>query len=284
MNQSHEFHYRVPRRSAGWRPGSHPGSSLGAGQEFISHGRLYDWPDPRRLDLRASLREVRGDWLVRINRQRVSVPVHLIADVSSSMRFGQHRSKLEVVADFVEALAQSAFRLGDSLGMIAFDRHEREDLFVPALVSRGAGALMATALRRCEGSAGGIEGLEEAALKLAGRGGLVFLASDFHFSLDRLDQVLDLLAPAFIVPMIVLDPAEMDPPQHDGLLAVQDAETGARRTLWLRASVRIRWREAVERRRLELDGLFATRGIRPFRVCGTFDGEALSRYFFELTA
>ena len=284
MDPSHEFHYRVPHRSAGWRPGSHPGSSLGAGQEFISHGRLYDWPDPRRLDLRASLREVRGDWLVRIHRQRVSVPVHVIADVSSSMRFGQRRTKLDVVADFIEALGQSAFRVGDSLGLIAFDRHEREDLFMPALPSRGAGTLMAAALRRSEGSAGDITGLEEAASKLAGRAGLVFVASDFHFALERLDDVLDLLAPAFIVPMIVLDPAELNPPQHDGLLVVQDAETGARRTLWMRASVRARWLDSVERRHLELDRLFAARGIRTFRVCGAFDGEALSRYFFELSA
>lgn len=284
MSQSHAFHYKVPRRSAGWRPGSHPGSSLGTGQEFVSHGRLYDWPDPRRLDLRASLREVRGDWLVRINRQRVSMPVHVIADVSGSMCFGRSRSKLQVVADFVEALGQSAFRVGDPLGMVAFDAHEREDLFVPALLSRGTGTLMASALRHCDGSAGGIAGLEEAASRLAGHNGLVFLASDFHFALDRLDEVLDLLAPAFIVPMIVLDPAETDPPRTNALLAVQDVETGARRTLWLRPSVRDRWRDSVARRRFELDQLFAARAIRPFRVCGAFEGEALSRYFFEIPA
>ena len=67
---------------------------------------LYDRPDPRRLDLRASLREVRGDWLVRVNRQRVSVPVHVIVDVSASMSFGFPKPKLHVVADFVTALGR----------------------------------------------------------------------------------------------------------------------------------------------------------------------------------
>ncbi|HEY5754488.1 MAG TPA: hypothetical protein VIU34_01635, partial [Steroidobacter sp.] len=128
MSTSREFHYRLPRRSGGWRPGSHPGSSLGAGQEFVSHVSLYDRPDPRRLDLRASLREVRGDWLVRVNRQRVSVPVHVVADVSTSMSFGAPQSKLQVLADFVTALGHSAFRVGDALGMLAFDAHERTDL------------------------------------------------------------------------------------------------------------------------------------------------------------
>lgn len=284
MSTSREFHYRLPRRSGGWRPGSHPGSSLGAGQEFISHVSLYDRPDPRRLDLRASLREVRGDWLVRVNRQRVSVPVHVIADVSTSMHFGHPRSKLRVVADFVTALGHSVFRVGDSLGMLAFDAHERTDLFVPALLSRGVGELMASMLVSCESTAGNSDGLEEAALHLAGRHGLIFLASDFHWPLTRLDSVLDLLASAYIVPLIVWDPAETQPPTQDGLLPLRDVESGRRSSVWLRPSMRARWHEAVERRRTELNALFTARGIRPFPINGEFDGEALSQYFFEATA
>lgn len=284
MSTSREFHYRLPRRSPGWRPGSHPGSSLGAGQEFVSHVSLYHRPDPRRLDLRASLREVRGDWLVRVNRQRVSVPVYVIADVSTSMSFGFPKPKLQVMADFVAALGDSAFRVGDALGMLAFDAHERTDLFVPALLSRGVGAVMASMLANCEGTAGNSDGLAEAALHLAGRHALIFLASDFHWPLDRLDGVLDLLAHSYIVPMVIWDPAETQPPKLDGLMPLRDAESAARSTVWLRPSMRARWQEAVQRRRTELDRLFTARGIRPFYVDGEFDSEALSHYFFEATA
>jgi hypothetical protein len=284
MSTSREFHYRLPRRSGGWRPGSHPGSSLGAGQEFVSHVSLYDRPDPRRLDLRASLREVRGDWLVRVNRQRVSVPVHVIADVSTSMGFGSPKSKLHVVADFVTALGHSAFRVGDSLGMLAFDAHERADLFVPALLSRGVGEVMASMLTSCAGTAGSSDGLAEAALHLAGRHGLIFLASDFHWPLERLEGVLDLLAHSYIVPLVVWDPAEIQPPKRDGLMPLRDVESGRQSTMWLRPSMRARWQDAVERRRAELNTLFAARGIRPFYMSGGFDGEALSQYFFEAMA
>lgn len=284
MSTSREFHYRLPRRSGGWRPGSHPGSSLGAGHDFISHVSLYDRPDPRRLDLRASLREVRGDWLVRVNRQRVSVPVHAMVDVSASMSFGFPKSKLQVVADFVTALGDSAFRVGDALGMLAFDAHERSDLFVPALLSRGMGEVMASMLTNCEGAAGSSEGLEEAALHVAGRQGLIFIASDFHWPLDRLDTVLDLLAHCYVVPLVIWDPAEIQPPRHDGLMPLRDVESGSRSTVWLRPRMRERWQAAVEQRRAELNTLFAARGIRPFYISGEFDGEALSDYFFEATA
>jgi uncharacterized protein (DUF58 family) len=281
MKTPEEFHYRLPRRFAGWRPGSHPGLSLGAGQEFVSHASLHDRPDPRRLDLRASLRNLRGDWLVRVHRQRVSTPVYAVVDVSASMHFGAPRTKLQVTADFIEALGQSAFRAGDAVGMLAFDAQERTDLFMPAVHSRGAAGLMVSALANSSGTAGSVAGLEQASVKLAGRSSLIFLISDFHWPLEGLARVLDSLAKAYVVPMVVWDPAEMQAPSGNGLMILHDAESGAERSFWLRSSLRERWRSAVEQRRAELNALFSTRAIRPFYMYGRFEGDALSQYFFE---
>ena len=284
MDAPQEFHYRLPGRVSGQRPGSHPGSSIGAGQEFVTHVSLYDRPDPRRLDLRASLRGLKEEWLVRVNRQRAGASVRAIVDVSASMMFGSQRPKLHVVADFIEALGMSAFRVGDAVGMMAFDEAERPDLFMPARVSRGMGSLMGAALRevRDVGSAdGSVDGLEDAASRLAGQQGLVFLVSDFHWSLERLDIALDLMAHAGVVPVVVWDPAETEPPTQNALASLRDAETGARRTLWLRPRLRQEWRRSVEQRRAEIDSYFAAHAIRPFYVEGGFDADALSRYFFE---
>jgi uncharacterized protein (DUF58 family) len=279
-----EFHYRVPRRGGGWRQGSHPGSSLGLGQEFVSHRRLYDWPDPRRLDVRASLRDVRSEWLVRVNRQRISVPVQAIVDVSASMSFGSQGRKLQVAADFVAALGQSAFRVGDSVGMYAFDSHARTDLFVPALFSRGMGTLMARMLTACASSAAGSEGLEEVALHLAGRHSLVFLISDFHWPVERLADTLEMLSTSHVVPMVIWDPAELQPPVKDALVPLRDMESGGQRTLWMRPRLRTRWTEAVEERRAQIEAACAPHGARPFFVSGKFDSDALSRYFLEAVA
>jgi uncharacterized protein (DUF58 family) len=285
MNALPEFHYRLPGRASGFRPGSHSGSSFGAGQEFAMHGRLFDHPDPRRIDLRASMRAIPAEWLVRVNLQRVAVPLHVVVDVSASMHFGRRQSKLSLVADFVEALGYSAFRAGDQVGMLAFDAAEREDLYSPARYGQGVGDVMAGVLRTCAqgeaGVAGGIDGLERSASKLAGKQGLVFLVSDFHWPLTRLPTVLDTLTHAYVIPMVIWDPAETEPPEGGALLSVNDAETGARRTLWMRDRTRREWREAVARRRAEITGLFGKRGVRPFFVQGTFDAEALSRYFLE---
>lgn len=282
-----EFHYRLPDRVGGWRPGAHKGSSLGAGLEFVSHMSLFDRPDPRRLDLRASLRATGGDWLVRVNRQRVGIPVHVLVDVSASMSFGAPQTKLRVVADFVEALGHSAFRVGDALGMLAFDDEERPELFMPALLSRGMGSVMAAQLRDWQSQPGrgdGRLGLDAAALHLAGRRGLVFLVSDFHSDLEQLAPVLDLLIHAYVVPMIVWDAAEIEPPREDAIAPLQDMESGRTRCLWLRPKLRRQWRDGVAERRARLGQFFADRGLHPFFLCGPFDGEALSQYFFETAA
>ena len=306
MDTPREFHYRFPGRVGGQRPGSHPGSRVGAGQEFVAHRSLFDYPDPRRLDLRASLRTLQDEWLVRVNRQRTGTAARALVDVSASMSFGVSRPKLHVIADFVEALGLSAFRVGDAVGMMAFDITERTELFTPARVSRGMGSIMAAALRewsdghkgsngfvrrgaatrdgRSTHHEGSATGLEDGASRLVGQQGLVFLLSDFHWPLERLTVALDLMAHATVVPIVVWDHAETNPPTQNALASLSDMESSRRRTLWLRPKLRDEWRRSVARRRAELEDFFHARTLRPFYMEGSFDPDALSRYFFEAEA
>ncbi|CAB3759602.1 DUF58 domain-containing protein [Paraburkholderia solisilvae] len=302
MSVIHEFHYRMPSRIGGYRPGSHRGSSVGDGQMFAAHARLFDHPDVRRLDLRASLRHTSRDWLVRMHRQHAAVTVQAVVDVSASMNFGSHRPKLEVIGDFLDSLGRSAFRVGDPVGMLGFDTALRDDLLLPPRHHRGVGAAMRAMLRTCcdsarrrtkatanqpngtnrAHSADGATGLRDAAQRLGGRQGLVFVVSDFHWPLDTLRASFDHLAPAHIVPVVVWDPVEVEAPARDALLMLRDAESPQRHALWMRPKVRAQWHAAIARRRAEIDALCAAHGVRPFYLIGAFDPQALSRYFFEV--
>ncbi len=242
---------------------------------------------------RACERSMDNGWC-EVHRQRAGIAVRALVDVSGSMGFGSQRPKLHVMADFVESMGLSAFRAGDAVGMTAFDFDglDRADLHVPARLSRGMGTQMSLTLRALEraGEARRLDSrlravlLEEAVTELAGRHGLIFVVSDFHWPLERLDTGLDLLAPAFIVPVVVWDLAEIVPPRLNGLASLRDAETGQRRTIWVRPRLRAEWQHAVAQRRAELDHYFGTRGIRPFYLEGTFEPEAMSRYFLEAGA
>ena len=130
---------------------------------------LYERADPRRLDLRASLRSLRQDWLVRVNRQRAGVAVHAVVDVSASMRFGAG-SKRQMVGEFLESLGLSAFRAGDLLGMLAFDTRERAELFLPPRIGRGIGSLLRQRLEQFWDGEGGAAKGDDAAAGAGARG------------------------------------------------------------------------------------------------------------------
>ena len=283
MDDSGEIRYQLPRRAGGQRAGAHRGTAAGAAIEFLAHRSLFDHPDPRRLDLRASLGDLRGDWLVRVNRLRTAVTVLALMDVSASMRFGEP-AKLDLAADFVESLGRSAFRIGDAVGMLAFDAAIRDDLHVAPRHGRGVGAAMAAALRGCACGPGGIAGLRDAAMQAGRRAALVFVVSDFLWPLSGLGDAIDLLAPAHVVPLVVVDPAESAAPARGGLVLLRDAETARQRTLWVRPALRERWRDAALARGTQLAAIFADRGLRPFTLRGAFDAQALSGHLLEEVA
>jgi hypothetical protein len=87
-----------------------------------------------------------------------------------------------------------------------------------------------------------------------------------------------------VVPIVVWDRAEVEPPSRNGIAFLEDSESGAQRTLWMRPGLRARWREAVAAHRERLDRLFEVRGVRPYYLLGSFDAQSLSRYFVENAA
>jgi hypothetical protein len=282
MNDS-SFYYRIPGRSGGVHPGAHRGDTAGSGNEFMSHARLFDYPDPRRLDLRATLRSIDKEWYVRVYRQRTAVPLIALVDVSASMNADASHRKSDVVAAFVESMGNSAFRTGDPAGMCGFDGDVRHDLFLPARHHIGMAQLMAGLLAGASGRHARSNGcgLPAAAQLLTASRSLVFILSDFHWPLAKLTVALDLLERAWLVPVVVWGESEVSPPTSSGLVRLRDAEGGQVRSLWVNAALRRKWLEQVALRRRALETLFAERQLRPLFITGAFDPEQVSRYFFE---
>jgi uncharacterized protein (DUF58 family) len=275
-----EFHYRIPWRARGQRPGHHRGEQGGGGLDFRGHAPLLDLPDPRRLDVLASLRDPFETWKVRRYSQRTSVPVWLLADVSASMSFRGSARKLDVLADFAVSLGYSAYRTGDPFGCMACDDRVREDALIRPTHAKGAGMAAAQQLRTIASPGRSARGLVEAAEHLSRHRSLVFLVSDFHFPDALLEEILSALARHEIVPIVLWDPAEYEELPGFGLALLEDAESGRRRTLWLRPRLRERIAEAYAERRARLTRRLLDQGIRPFFLLGEFRAEALSEFFF----
>ncbi|SMF96851.1 Protein of unknown function DUF58 [Methylomagnum ishizawai] len=274
-----EFHYAVGWRTAGLHPGGHVGARFGGGHEFAGHAPFLAHPDPRHLDFRASLRDPFGQLLTRTFRQRCSIPVYVLADLSASMGFRGSAAKLDLLARFAAACAYSAYRSGDGFGFIGCDEGIRWELCLPCRFHKGAGPELEARLKDFTPTGRSAGGLLEAAPHLGKRRALVFLVSDFHFPLAWAEGLLDALVRHDVVPVVVWDSAEYQRLPQFGLVAIEDPETGARRRLLMRPALRERFRAAFAARREALIRLCAYRGREPFFLADQFDADAMTRYF-----
>lgn len=279
MVRIREVHYRIAGAATGLFPGAHRSRTGDAGFEFRGHAALQDAPDARRLDLHASLRDPFGNWIVRLHSERKSIPVMVVADLSASMGFEGEQRKLDVLADFTESLAWSAWRTGDSFGFVGCDERVRRDFTQPQTRTRGAGIALAERLRSLQPQGRSAAALREAHRHLPRQRGLVFLASDFHVELDELETVLDSLAPHDIVPVVLWQRAEFALSAPRGLAQVREPESGRVRWLWWRPALAERWRAAHDARRESLLALFRSRRLAPLFIEGAFDADAVTRHF-----
>ena len=274
-----EVHYRLRAPVLGHFPGHHRSTRGDSGFEFRGHASLLDAPDPRRLDLHASLRDPFGDWRVRIYSQRKSIPVVVVADLSASMGFSGRARKLAVLADFVDSLAWSAWRTGDSFGFVGCDSAVRADLLQPQTRARGVGGEIARKLRLLQPEGRDARALLAAPLQLSRQRALVFLVSDFHLPLDLVVAVLEAFSLHEVVPTVLWDPLEFGLSAPRGLAQVIDPESGRQRLVWWRPALRGRWEAAHAQRREALSQLFRSRRLKPLFIEGRYDAEVVTRHF-----
>ncbi|MDR2874977.1 MAG: DUF58 domain-containing protein [Methylobacillus sp.] len=282
--QIKEFTYQVGWRSRGRHPGRHASAQRGLGMEFRGHAPLISYPDPRRIDLRQTLRDPFDQVWVRIFNQKSSVPVFVVCDLSGSMSFSGHMRKLEIAAEIAASAAYSAFRVNDPFGFIGYDEIIRDDwVFTSTTKVHGAFDLTER-LANYRPAHVAATALGDVAQLLPRERSLVLLISDFHTPLPQLADQLGTLARHHVVPLVLWDAAEYRSLPEFGIAGVADCETGARRTLFLRKHYRARILQAFEDRRAALEKLFMSVDMPPLFIEDRFEPDDLTEYFYQFVA
>lgn len=279
-----EFSYHIGWRTRGRHAGRHASAERGLGMEFRGHAPLISYPDPRRIDLRQTIRDPSEQVWVRIFNQKSSVPVYVICDMSGSMGFAGATSKLALAGEIAASVAYSAYRVNDPFGFIGYDDRVRDDWLVHSSTKMHGAFEMAERLSGYRPPHVGAHGLADVSEYLSRERSLIFLVSDFHMPFEQLEKSLAMLVRHHIVPMVLWDAAEYRTLPEFGIASVTDAETGARRTLFLRRGYRERIQQAFEQRRQRLAQLFMSFDMPPFFIEDKFDANALTEYFHQFVA
>lgn len=279
-----EFSYHINWRSNSRRPGSHRSNQRGMGMEFRGHATLLSYPDPRRIDLRQTIRDPMEQIYVRIFNQKSATPIFVLCDMSGSMQYGSQQRKISIAGDITQSIAQSVTHNGDPFGFIGFDDSVRED-WISTLSARPHMAIeMAEKLKCYQPKEVGSTALIDTVRLLPRERSLIFLVSDFHMPIKNLEETLVLMLRHHIIPVVLWDTAEYTDLPEFGIANVTDPETGLKRTLFLRKEYRNRILESFAKRRKAIEDLFLRFDMQPFFVTNQFDADALSDYFHQYVA
>lgn len=284
-----EFFYRFPDKVFGHVPGAHSGTALGSGDRFAGFADLFDYPDPRRLDIRASLRAQAADisqsqqqrWLVRRYQQRSSITLWLLADLSRSMTVASVDHQR--IAKLAHMIAHTAIRMGDRFAMAGFDAIWRQDVSIMPTRQRSMPALAAEKIMASAmPEAAGADGLFHAVDLINSQKALVFLASDFCCDITLVERTLRKLAHYTVIPIVWRHDDVDHFPSHAGWTETRDAETGQRHSVWMRPGIKKRWQQQMNDHFDKLDACFRRYQFKPLYVAGDLSPQQLTEYFFAM--
>jgi uncharacterized protein (DUF58 family) len=281
---SQDLPYRIAWRGTGLHPGAHSGSASGSGGLFRDLTLLTEQPDPRRIDLRSSMRDPLGQLYVRRFELRTAISIYVLADVSASMGFTGNMRKLDIIATLCAALAATARRIGDKFGLIGCGSEIVPELLFPAARSRSGEIRMIEALRTFRPAGRGTMGLADAAYHIGATRKLVVLISDFHMPEAELIQIFEALARHDVRPVVLADSGELDGLPAWGILPLADLETGRRRLIFLRPKLKAAWLEERDKQERSLQRIAARFSARPFKIMDRIDWDQLSTYLMEAGA
>lgn len=258
--------YRIGWLSRALRQGAHRSTQYGASGAFRDLATLMEYRDPRRIDLRQTLRDPFDTLFVRRFEEKSQIAVTMLLDVSGSMAFSGQSRKMAIAADLAQVMASASRRAGDTFALYAADDAVREELCVAPTRSRSGEAEMAARLRSYVPARSGAGALEEAAGRIGRRRGLVLLVSDFLMPDEKLESVFESLSGHDIVPIRIVDSSESVSLPSWGLLELADLETGRRRLVAMRPSLKAEWQRRIEARRSFFRSLAVRYGRQPFEI------------------
>ena len=275
------FDYHISWKSKGHHPGQHKSAQRGMGIEFAGHATLLDYPDPRRIDIRQTIRDPFEQIQVRIFNQRSATPVMIITDLSASMNFGSQKTKLEHASEIATVITNSVVAKSDAIGFIGI-----EDNINPQWVARLSYKPYKTQnlinrLSNYQAKKGGHRGIKSIYQFLPKDKTLIFFISDFHIPIKDIKEGFSLLNRHQVVPIVLWNKSEYENLPSFGILTVNDPESGKESTMLLRKNMNKRIQRNFNERKKLLEKTFIQLNSPAFFVGEKFKPLQMTEYFNE---
>ncbi|KRP08023.1 MAG: hypothetical protein ABS29_02820 [Methylophilales bacterium BACL14 MAG-120920-bin58] len=275
------FDYHINWKSRGYHPGQHKSDQRGMGIEFAGHATIIDYPDPRRIDIRQTIRDPFEQIQVRIFNQRSATPVIIASDLSASMNFGGDKSKHKFASEIASIITHSVMAKSDAIGFIGFN-DKIDSSWVSSLSYRPHRTEeLIKRLASYHAKSAGHHGIRDLYEYVPKDQTLIFLISDFHMPIDDISSALGHLRKHRVIPIILWNKSEYEGLPKFGVITINDPESGQEQTIFLRGNMLEKIKNSFKNRKAELEEVFLKHDSPPFFVGEEFDTFAMSQYFNE---
>jgi uncharacterized protein (DUF58 family) len=203
----------------------------GAGMNFDAVREYVQGDEVKRIDWNVTARA--GVPYIKEFTEERELTIMLMVDVSASKEFGSgDKTKRELVAEVSAALAFSAIKNNDNVGLILFT--DEVELYVPPRKGKSHVLRIIKEILsfKPKGKMTDIHGAVDFLNRVTNRKAVTFIISDFKFN-ENYEQALEDVKSKFrilskkhdAVAVTIVDPHENSLPDI-GLVVLEDAETG----------------------------------------------------------
>ena len=271
-----QFTYSISWRSRNNRYGNNLSSKIGNDFEYSGSKNFNDHPDLTRIDIKNSITDPYENIYVKTYNLNNPINLVVLCDISSSMFVSKNNDAM--MKALSKIIAKSAIDQGDRFGMICFnDSIENNYLLEPGnnfqYINKWIDGIIFNTNRN---SSNGINKIDK---YLPEEKSLVFLISDFHYSLKKIDRILGQLSNHHVIPIFISSEGEIKKLPNYGFRKFTDSELDLEHEVFLRPSVKDKILSDYEEMKIKIFNVFSKKHLKQIVINGDIDIETIQKYF-----
>ena len=271
-----QFTYSISWRSRNNRYGNNLSSKIGNDFEYSGSKNFNDHPDLTRIDIKNSITDPYENIYVKTYNLNNPINLVVLCDISSSMFVSKNNDVM--MKALSKIIAKSAIDQGDRFGMICFnDSIENNYLLEPGnnfqYINKWIDGIIFDTNRN---SSNGIKKIDK---YLPEEKSLVFLISDFHYSLKKIDRILGQLSNHHVIPIFISSEGEIKKMPNYGFRKFTDSELDLEHEVFLRPSVKDKILSDYEEMKIKIFNVFSKKHLKQIVINGDIDIETIQKYF-----
>ena len=271
-----QFTYSISWRSRNNRYGNNLSSKIGNDFEYSGSKNFNDHPDLTRIDIKNSITDPYENIYVKTYNLNNPINLVVLCDISSSMFVSKNNDVM--MKALSKIIAKSAIDQGDRFGMICFnDSIENNYLLEPGnnfqYINKWIDGIIFNTNRN---SSNGINKIDK---YLPEEKSLVFLISDFHYSVKKIDRILGQLSNHHVIPIFISSEGEIKKMPNYGFRKFTDSELDLEHEVFLRPSVKDKILSDYEEMKIKIFNVFSKKHLKQIVINGDIDIETIQKYF-----